>query len=214
MFTGIIEEIGIIKKIDKNSSGAKVFIESNFFDLKMGESVCVNGVCSTVVEINKNDFAVEYSNHTLDTTNFKELKLKEFVNLERALLMSDRLSGHIVTGHVDGVVKLLHKEKDGFSNKLIFEMPKFYINQIIKKGSITINGISLTVAQNSSSDFVLEIIPHTYENTNLKYLKIGDTVNFETDIIGKYIEKILLSKDNKETSGMIDMDFLKEKGFC
>ena len=219
MFTGLIEEIATIKSISKTSAGAVVEVcaKNASSELKIGDSVALNGVCSTVTGVSKGAFEVEFSNKTLEVTTFSALRQGAELNLERPLRLSDRLDGHIVTGHIDGVTKILKIEKDGFSHKFTFELPPEYKKQVVNKCSIAINGISLTVADCSDNDCVLEIIPHTLKNTNLGSLKKGDFVNFETDITGKYIEKILCSKDNVGCAGEknknIDMNFLAEKGF-
>ena len=218
MFTGLIEEVGTLKSVTKTSAGAVVTVASKLAkELKIGDSVAVNGVCSTVVKLGSDTFCVEYSNKTLEVTTFSGLKSGEKLNLERPLRLSDRLDGHIVTGHIDGVTKISDIKKDGFSYKYTFKLPSEYKNQVVNKGSIAINGISLTVAECTDDEFVLEIIPHTLEHTNLGVLKAGDFVNFETDITGKYIEKNLCLKDNDVASGRkkqpVDMEFLSEKGF-
>lgn len=214
MFTGLIEEVGILKSFYKTSLGARMCVYAPKIspELKIGESVSINGACSTVVKFSQDSFEVEYSNHTLSLTNFEQLKTNSKLNLERSLKLSDRLDGHIVTGHIDCITPLLDIKKDGFSHQFVFKLPKEYSAHIVKKGAISINGISLTVAGCDSESFFVEIIPHTIEYTNLKELSIGENVNIETDITAKYIEKILLAKDNiKENK--IDMNFLADKGF-
>ena len=218
VFTGLIEEVATLKSVTKTSAGAVASVCSKLAkDLKIGDSVALNGVCSTVVRTGSDTFDVEYSNKTLEVTGMSKIKAGTKLNLERPLRLSDRLDGHIVTGHTDGVTEILEIKNDGFSFKFTIKLPQEYKCQVVKKGSIAINGISLTVAECFEDRFVLEIIPHTMKNTNLGKLKPGDFVNFETDITGKYIEKILCLKDNDNRKNnnkqAVDMNFLAEKGF-
>lgn len=211
MFTGIVEEIGIVKSLTKNGTQAVIAIECNkvLLDTKLGDSIAINGVCQTAVEINANSFSVEVSSATLEVTTFKTLKVGDKVNLERALTLQSRLGGHLVSGHVDGVAKVKNIQKDANFYNLSFELDKNLMKYIAKKGSITINGISLTIAELTSSEVKIAIIPHTFENTTLKNLKYNDFVNVETDILAKYVEKFLSTNNNS----VIDEDFLKGNGF-
>lgn len=212
MFTGIIEEIGIVKDFTQISNGAEITVSCNkvLSDTKIGDSIAINGVCQTVVEMSENSFTADVSNETLKVTNFISLKKGEKVNLERALTLNERVGGHLVSGHVDSVAKLISscKESDFYTMK--FELTNDASRYVIKKGSITINGISLTVAEIQDTVATVAVIPHTYENTNLFVLKQGDKVNVETDVFAKYIEKFLL---NEKTTSIISEDFLKENGF-
>lgn len=213
MFTGIIEETGKIKSFQRNSNGATLEVEADIVleNTKIGDSISVNGVCQTVVSMDTNSFKVRVSDETLNVTTFEFLKLSDIVNLERALTLNSRIGGHIVSGHVDCKGKFTHIERLSEFYNLEFEIPKNQTKYVVKKGSITVNGISLTVADISDNKFRVAIIPHTFENTNLKNLKMGDFVNIETDILGKYVEKMLLSKDN---DSKISMTFLQENGFA
>lgn len=212
MFTGIIEEIGKIKSFKKDSNGATVEVECSLVleDTKLGDSIAINGVCQTVIELSSNSFKARVSDETLKVTTFENLKSGNIVNLERALTLSSRLGGHIVSGHVDCRGKFTKIEKLTDFYNLEFEIPQEQTKYVVHKGSITINGISLTVAEINQNRFKVAIIPHTFENTNLKALNIGDNVNIETDILGKYVEKMLSSKDN---DSKISMSFLQENGF-
>lgn len=212
MFTGIIEETGKIKSFRKNSNGAEIEIECSTVleDTKLGDSISVNGTCQTVTSISKNSFTAKLSDETLKITTFKYAETGDIVNLERALLLTSRLGGHIVSGHVDSIGKLIRKQKLSDFYSLLFEVPEEQEKYIVYKGSVTINGISLTIADISENVITVAIIPHTFENTNLKSLNTGDFVNIETDILGKYVEKILSAKDNKNS---ISMEFLLENGF-
>ena len=196
MFTGIVEEIGKIKRFN----GEKLVVECKkvLENTQLGDSIAIDGCCQTVVDLKSNTFSTNVSPETLKI--IKGFKAGELVNLERALTPQSRMGGHIVQGHIDGVAKYL--------GKMRFEVPKELDKYIVYKGSITINGVSLTVAQNERNTFAVAIIPHTLENTNLKTLKTGDFVNIETDIVGRYVEKFLSTKDNNLTE-----DFLKENGF-
>ena len=177
-------------------------------EVKLGDSIAINGVCQTVVEFGSVFFKVEVSPETLAVTNFSQIKPGEKVNLERALTPTTRMGGHIVQGHVDQTGKLLKVEKlDNFYN-LYFETTD--TKYIVKKGSIAVNGISLTVADVNETCFKIAVIPHTFANTTLSSLKIGETVNIETDILGRYLEKFLSPQDNKSK---ISMEFLRENGF-
>lgn len=196
MFTGIVEETGFIKSFD----GHKLIVECSkvLENTQIGDSIAIDGCCQTVVAMSLNTFSADVSSETLKIT--KGFKTGECVNLERALLPQTRMGGHIVQGHIDGTGKYL--------GDMTFEVPKELDKYIVYKGSITVNGVSLTVSKNQNNTFSVAIIPHTLENTNLKYLKIGDLVNIETDILGRYVEKFLSTKNNNITE-----DFLKENGF-
>ena len=196
MFTGIVEEIGKIKSFN----GEKLVVECKkvLENTQLGDSIAIDGCCQTVVNLTSNTFSTDVSTETLRI--IKGFKAGELVNLERALTPQSRMGGHIVQGHVDGVARYL--------GEMRFEVPKELDKYIVYKGSIAINGVSLTVAQNERNTFAVAIIPHTLENTNLKTLKTEDFVNIETDIVGRYVEKFLSTKDNNLTE-----DFLKENGF-
>ena len=211
MFTGIIEEIGKVVNFKKSAYGAdlKISAKTVLEDVKLGESIAVNGVCETVVAFDNTTFEVNVSDETLRVSNLSNLKQGDFVNLERALKLSDRLSGHIVSGHVDLTTKFIKKEKLGEFYNMEFAVTPDFRKYIVKKGSITINGISLTIADIKPESFVVAVIPHTFENTNLKELKNNDIVNIETDILAKYIENFVVGKEKKE----ITMNFLEENGF-
>lgn len=211
MFTGIVEEVGKILEIDTSFSG-KITIECSTVtkDSKTGDSIAVNGVCLTVTELLKNGFSAKVSPETFNISTLSNLKTGNLVNLERAMKADGRFGGHIVSGHIDGKGKFIASEKKGDFYELYFELKPEQIKYTVKKGSITIDGISLTIAEIDSNIIKLAIIPHTFNNTNLKMLQKGDFVNIEVDIIAKYIEKFLSTSDNK--SG-ISLEFLQEHGF-
>ena len=211
MFTGIIEEIGIVKAFALSGKNAQIIVECKkvLEESKIGDSIAINGVCQTVTALSFNSFSAQISSETLGVTTLSKLRSGEKVNLERALTLSSRLGGHMVSGHVDGLakVKSIQKLSDFYNVK--FEVPKELTKYIAKKGSVTINGISLTVADIVSTEFGVAIIPHTFENTNLSSLKSVDFVNIEVDILAKYVEKILSTGNNST----VDENFLKENGF-
>lgn len=214
MFTGIVEELGVVKNFlrDKNGASAIFQCKKVLENTNIGDSICVNGVCETVVEFSRDTFSVRLSDETLSVTDLKNMKQGDSVNLERALTLSSRLGGHIVSGHIDCVGKLVSVEKLSDFYNLQFEIPENQTKYVVYKGSITVNGISLTVAKIDGDIFEVAIIPHTYENTNLRSLKIGDIVNIETDILAKYVEKLLSADDNKE-KGNVTLSLLQENGF-
>lgn len=208
MFTGIIEELGKIRQITTNQ--IQIECKSVLEDIKLGDSIAVNGVCLTVINTGKDSFTADISHETIKVTSFSCAKNGDFVNLERALKADGRFGGHIVSGHIDNLGKVLEIAKTGEFYNLEISVPEEYKKYIVKKGSITINGISLTVAEVNETKVTCAIIPHTYENTNLKTLKHGSFVNIEVDILAKYIEKFLSTGDNK---ARIDYDFLVKCGF-
>lgn len=212
MFTGIIEETATITAITYNNNSATLKISASkvLQETKIGDSIAVNGVCLTVTEISDDDFKAFASYETLKLTTLSNLKKGSIVNLERALRISDRLGGHIVSGHVDTLAVLSAKIPHDEAYEFVFSAPKEQLKQIVKKGSVCIDGISLTVADLKSDTFSVAVIPHTLESTTLQTLNIGDKVNIETDIISKYVEKYLLSNDNNSN---ITMDLLERNGF-
>ncbi|MDR2869918.1 MAG: riboflavin synthase [Deferribacteraceae bacterium] len=200
MFTGIIEELGHIKSVQFKGSAAKLAIECSkvLEGIKLGDSIAVNGVCLTAVDFSGNGFTVDASSETLSRSSLKQATAGTVVNLERAMLMGGRLGGHIVQGHVDGSSQITKIESDGAFWTLTIVAPEAIQKYIAEKGSVCIDGISLTVAKDMGSAFTIAVIPHTYANTNLSSLKIGSLVNIEVDVIARYTEK-LLKADGKES---------------
>jgi len=192
MFTGIIETLGEVKNIVQEGENFHITIESDFTsELKIDQSVAHNGVCLTTVDINKNEYTVTAIKETLDKSNFKHLKIGDKVNLERAMVLGARLDGHIVQGHVDQTATCTNiKEEDG-SWVFDFEYDSTLNNITIEKGSVTVNGTSLTVVNSKKNSFSVAIIPYTYEFTNFHTFKKGTVVNLEFDVIGKYVAKLL-----------------------
>jgi len=189
MFTGIIEEVGKIKEKRYKGNGCKIIVEGEkiFEDLKVGDSISVNGVCLTVEEIENKNFSVSLSFHTLKNTNLGDIKIGEYVNLERALKIGDRIGGHFLTGHIDFKTKIYSFKRNGEFYLMKILIPEEYKKFIVKKGSIGIDGISLTIAETFENGIIIYLIPFTIENTNLKYKKQGDFVNVEIDIFAKIL---------------------------
>ncbi|WP_456462341.1 riboflavin synthase [Lutibacter sp.] len=192
MFTGIIETLGVVKNIINEGENIHITIESNFTsELKIDQSIAHNGVCLTIVNINGNEYTVTAIKETLDKSNFKHLKIGDFINLERAMVLGARLDGHIVQGHVDQTAICTNIIEENGSWVFSFEYDTSLSNITIEKGSITINGVSLTVVNSKKNSFSVAIIPYTYEFTNFHTFKNGTEVNLEFDVIGKYVAKLL-----------------------
>lgn len=208
MFTGIIEETGKIHSI----TSEKIIIECGIIleDSKIGDSVAVNGVCLTISNLSDKSFTADISPETVHITSLGKLRVGDYVNLERAMLANGRFGGHIVSGHIDGLGKLLAIKPCGDFYELKIELNPLQEKYVVKKGSIAINGISLTIANIEKNIITLAIIPHTLKNTNLKFLEVGDIVNIEVDMIAKYIEKFLSTSNNKSK---ITLEYLQEHGF-
>ncbi len=191
MFTGIIETLGVVKDLQKENDNLQITISSLITnELKIDQSVAHNGVCLTVVAINNDEYTVTAIKETILKTNLQEWKLGDLINLERAMKLGDRLDGHIVQGHVDQTGVCIAIEESNGSWYFTFEYDKNLSNITIEKGSITINGVSLTVVNSKVNEFSVAIIPYTFENTNFKTFKIGTKINLEFDILGKYLSKL------------------------
>ncbi len=214
MFTGIIEEIGEIRDIIPRNENLSIEIRAArvLENTKLGDSIAVNGVCLTVCKLNKDSFIADVMGETYRRTNLKLLKKNSKVNLERALSLSDRLGGHIVSGHVDGLGRLINKEKENISTWLTIQVSTKVAKYIVEKGSITIDGVSLTVARMDGDIFKVSIIPHTSQETTILSRDIGYDFNIENDIVGKYVEKLLGYKDIEKKSNITE-DFLMRNGF-
>lgn len=200
MFTGISTELGKVQEFRQKSDHVEVKISCRevLEDLKLGDSIMTDGVCLTVKEYGPDYYKADLMKESLDKTKFSPAILGKFVNLERALRFSDRLDGHIVQGHVDGIGKLIGINKNVYRFKTYRKICKYIVN----KGSVSIDGISLTVSAESVETFEVSLIPETIANTNFKYKKIGDAVNIETDIIGRFVEK-LYKNNSKEDLGLL-----------
>jgi riboflavin synthase len=191
MFTGIIETLGVIQEIKKTDDNLQITIQSSITsELKIDQSVAHNGVCLTVVSIHKDLYTVTAIRETIEKTNLGDWKAGDVVNLERAMKLGDRLDGHIVQGHVDQTGICKNIESANGSWYFTFEYNPEWNNLTIEKGSITVNGVSLTVVNSKKNEFSVAIIPYTYENTNFKHFNIGSKINLEFDVIGKYVSKL------------------------
>ncbi|MDZ7719702.1 MAG: riboflavin synthase [Balneolaceae bacterium] len=196
MFTGIIEELGTINKITEMDGAKELSIEAPFVsEVHVDESIAVNGVCLTVVSFDEKSFNVQCVNETLRKTNLGDLIKGDPVNLERSLTLEKAIEGHIVQGHVDTVGTVTKVDEKGADKLLTFTFPKEYTDYIVGRGSIAIDGISMTVARESENSCTVAVIPYTWENTNFKIRKAGDHMNLEFDIFGKYILKYLKSRE-------------------
>jgi riboflavin synthase len=213
MFTGIIEELGRVEKASTERGNLRLTIKASkiLSDLKVGDSVNIDGACQTLVQRGSDSFAVEAVQETLKKTNLGQLRKNHLVNLERPLRFSDRLGGHLVTGHVDcvGKVKTIGKKDGSFLYE--FELPsEEHSAYLVEKGSVAVDGISLTVVEVKQNSFTVSLIPYTLQNTTLGTKRVGDVVNVETDLIGKYVERIATSKRDKT---VVTEEWLKEKGW-
>lgn len=218
MFTGIVEEIGSIKGISKGANSAVLTLSAKkvLEDVNLGDSIAVNGVCLTVISYRQDEFTVDVMHETMDRSSLSSLKAGSKVNLERAMMANGRFGGHIVSGHIDGTGKILSVKKDDNAIWYQISADKKILKYIIEKGSITVDGISLTVARVTDRDFSVSIIPHTLENTILAYKSEGHIVNLENDCIAKYVEKLMNfgNLDSKqENKHEITREFLLKNGF-
>lgn len=218
MFTGIIEEIGIIRNIVKGSRSIKLTITAKkvLENTNLGDSIAVNGVCLTVTALGKDGFTADVMPESMSKTNMGRLKPGDRVNLERALTLSSRLGGHIVSGHIDGVGDIINMEKDDNAVRVTLTSVPKVMKYIVSEGSVTLDGVSLTVAHLGDNDFTVSLIPHTAQVTTLLDKKVGDKLNIENDVVGKYVERLLSFSDKDkvvEKNSAISLKFLRENGF-
>ena len=215
MFTGLVEGVGRIKRFVSDGKGALIEVSCPFAleDASPGDSIAVDGACLTVEELDRKSFTARLSPETLSRTTFKYKKIGDPVNLERALRLGDRLGGHLVSGHVDGVGKILEIQNFGEFFRFKIEIPERLSVYLVEKGSIAIDGISLTINACEENVVELMIIPHTLKATTLQFKKIGDPVNIEIDMIAKMVYKWMNPYLEKKAKKGITLDFLKEKGF-
>lgn len=211
MFTGIIEDIGTITGIDKMGGKWEFAVKTNLtpFDIREGDSVSVNGVCLTVTKTGKGVFSADASLETLNRTTLKETKASQRVNIERAMGAGGRFGGHIVTGHVDAIGTITDIKQAGDSRQFSIEIPPDISRYFVQKGSVAIDGISLTVNEQHGNTFTVNIIPYTASRTTIGEKNLRDRVNIETDIIGRYVESFLVRSKQKE----IDLSFLSDHGY-
>lgn len=219
MFTGLVAELGTVQKLARqgNSYHLTVSAKKIMANLKIGDSVAVNGACLTVVKMSSDGFTADVMPETVRLTNIGSLNAGDKVNLERTLRLCDGLDGHIVSGHVEGLGMIAAQRNDGIAVVVTIDTPQELLKYIIKKGSIAIDGISLTVTKVTSSTFSVSLIPHTAKETTLGFKTVGDTVNLETDILGKYVERMLnwdMQYGKKSAcAGSLDKNILLENGF-
>ena len=213
MFTGIVEEKGRVKNIITNSQGGNIEVNCQkvLEETVIGDSIAINGVCLTVTKIGHDAFTADVMSETLAKTALNSLKKGSWLNLERALTLNSRLGGHIVSGHIDGVGKILQIEDNGIAVLLQVATDQDITDYIVTKGSVAIDGISLTVVDVWPEAFSVSLIPHTFRTTNLCHKGPGDLVNLETDIIGKYVHKLMGLKNEKKES--VTAELLRENGF-
>ncbi|OQY29166.1 MAG: hypothetical protein B6244_04835 [Candidatus Cloacimonetes bacterium 4572_55] len=218
MFTGLIEEKGVIRSIRRQGDAVDLIVEAEtiFSDLKIGDSIAVNGVCLTATEVKKPRFTAKAVEETVTRTALRDLRSGSKVNLERALRLTDRLGGHLVSGHVDTVSKLLSTQIRPESRLLVFQLDRKWTRYLIEKGSVAVNGVSLTISALTSETFTVSIIPETWRSTALNALQTGKYANIEVDMIGKYIERLLQFNKNQfsqiKTSG-ISVETLQSLGY-
>jgi riboflavin synthase len=216
MFSGIVEEMGAVTGLTKGLGGTRLNIMAStvLSDLPIGASISVNGTCLTVVAKTEKDFAVDVSPETLNVTTLGTLTSGSPVNLERAMKLNERIGGHLVSGHVDGIGAIRSRHQDGNAVIMEFEAPSEILRYCIPKGSITVDGISLTINEVGERTFAVCIIPHTAKVTTLGLKQMGDQVNLESDLIGKYVERLLQERGilPSKPAPVIDKDYLKKRG--
>ena len=215
MFTGIVEEIGRIKQIQHGQHSAVLTIEAGkvLEDVHLGDSIAVNGICLTVTTFGENYFTADVMHETLNRSSLSGLKTGSRVNLERAMAANGRFGGHIVSGHVDGVGKVVNIRRDDTAIWYTIQAESKILRYIVEKGSITIDGISLTVANVNAEEFAISAIPHTVEVTTLRERRVGDSVNLENDIIGKYVEKLFGPPSDAQPKSALTREFLVRCGY-
>lgn len=215
LFTGIIEELGKVKQVVSGDAWGQIEItgEKVLEGTRLGDSIAVNGVCLTVTRIQGKSFTADVMAETMRRSNLGSLKLGDMVNLERAMAADGRFGGHMVSGHIDGTGVISKMNQEGNAVWVTVDAPEDIMRLIVEKGSIAIDGISLTVAKEAAGAFQVSIIPHTGEETTLLKKKAGDVVNLENDIVGKYVDKLIRNEQEEEKSQGLTLDFLKQHGF-
>ncbi|SFB94444.1 riboflavin synthase [Ruminococcus albus] len=213
MFTGLIEETGTVCEVCRNGNASfiRIAAEKVLDGTKVGDSIAVNGVCLTVTDHDGKIFRADVMNETLSRSSLGTLKQGSKVDLERAMSAEGRFGGHIVSGHIDGTGTVSSIKQDGIAVRYTISADDKLLRYIVEKGSVTLDGISLTVAAVTDTDFTVSVIPHTAEQTILPYKKVGDIINIETDIIGKYVEKLLRPAEPKKSG--VTMEQLMKNGF-
>jgi riboflavin synthase len=217
MFTGIVEEMGAIVSVEKTVKGARLTILASMVmeDLRIGDSVSVNGVCLTAASVGEKDFSVDVSSETLAVTTLGGVVVGTPVNLERAMRLNERIGGHLVAGHVDGVGIVKSRRQEGETTVLTIEAPSSILRYCVAKGSIAVDGVSLTINEVTDRSFRVAIIPHTAKVTTLGLKQVNDALNLESDLIGKYVERLLQERSQlskPKTAPIIDADYLQKRG--
>lgn len=215
MFTGLVAELGTVQSLARQGESYHLTVSAAkvMANLKIGDSVAVNGACLTVVRLDGGAFTADVMPETVRLTNIGQLRVGDKVNLERTLRLCDGLDGHIVSGHVEGQGVIAGRRPEGIAMVVNISAPPELLKYIIKKGSVAIDGISLTVTQTTDTDFSVSLIPHTAKETTLGFKDVGDRVNLETDIIGKYVERMLSWDKKQDGAALLDKNMLLENGF-
>lgn len=216
MFTGIIQSVGRIASIEDKGGDARFWIETaqlDMSDVQLGDSIAMNGVCLTAIELRDNAYCADVSGETLSLTSLKQLTVGSRVNLEKALTLQTRLGGHLVSGHVDGLGKVVARYDDARSVRFVIEAPASLARYIAMKGSITVDGVSLTVNKVDGCAFELNIVPHTLQETIMGEYQQGSEVNLEVDLLARYLERLLLGEAAAQPDSGISAAFLAEHGF-
>lgn len=216
MFTGIIEETGVLceKKMGTLSAQVRIQCQKVLEGTKVGDSIAVNGICLTVTSMTRDSFTADVMAETMRRSSLSELAVPGVVNLERAMAADGRFGGHIVSGHIDGIGRITDIRQEENAVWYTVQAEKTLLRYIVEKGSVALDGISLTVAKVTENDFQVSVIPHTRQETALTEKKVGSVLNIECDVVGKYVEKLLLGSRETESESRIDEQFLMQHGFC
>ncbi|MBL4297446.1 riboflavin synthase [Vibrio fluvialis] len=217
MFTGIVEAVGTLTAIAPKGEDITISVDAGKLDMgdvKLGDSIATNGVCLTVVEFNSHSYSADLSLETLKKSGFANYKVGDKVNLEKAMLPTTRFGGHIVSGHVDGVGEIVERNPVGRAIELWVAMPAELSKYVAEKGSITVDGISLTVNDLRKNAFKLTIVPHTTQETTIDYFQVGRKVNLEVDVMARYLERLLNGGRDEQPESRITMEFLQQNGFA
>ncbi|CCN72055.1 riboflavin synthase [Vibrio nigripulchritudo] len=217
MFTGIVEAVGILTAITPKGEDISVTVETgklDMADVKLGDSIATNGVCLTVIEFTENSYTADLSVETMNKTGFTQYQAGDKVNLEKAMLPTTRFGGHIVSGHVDGIGEIVERNQVGRAVEFWVDMPAEISKYVAEKGSITVDGISLTVNALRKNAFKLTIVPHTSLETTINDFQVGRKVNLEVDVLARYMERLLQGNQHQEPESKMSMEFLQQNGFA
>jgi riboflavin synthase len=215
MFTGLIESVGKVQSLKRQGDSGQLRIISSLVDgdLQLGESIAVNGACLTVTAWDQSSFSVDISPETMNCTTLGMLRPNQQVNLERALCLADRLGGHLVSGHIDCIATVRRRYQDQNAIRFEFAVPQEVMRYLVVKGSVAVDGISLTVNRVEHDMFSVAVVPHSVEKTTLKLCREGSQVNIETDLLGRYVERLLQGQKTPQSEGNLNIDFLAKNGF-